>query len=296
LLAGFRALPTNWYRTVFCTDLFTEVEIVPGTGNAWKLSYKISGLREYKINKPLIITTVLGAFVLFFIAVILTKIFSITESITTIFFVVALFIITFLSYTMMFAISWNFYLLCWLTGFAYRVSLKSTAFVWLPLIYLVNLAIESKEGTVERVTELRESALWRLVVFLSWGALILFAVRYIMLPTVVSRILEAQGTPKVLAAYLTASTWHIAAAVNAILALVGYYFFIDPAPRRLKNKTWGIEFVFRGLKWFRLTRGIISVYTIAAGIVITLAHIPDLSLAELDWALFPKLPEWLLMQ
>ena len=171
----------------------------------------------------------------------------------------------------------------------YRFSVKSTALIWAPLLYVVKNTFDDSMPLVAKVREIEMSALWKLIRIFSWITLVLFALKIILLPNTIDWW-NAQTWTKVLDVYVMPNqihTWHVAAAINAALALVGYYLFLEKASRYLLVGKWSEGFVGNGLQVFTFVRGCISVYTIAVGIYLTAVAAVTLTYPQWSGKLVP---------
>jgi hypothetical protein len=176
-----------------------------------------------------------------------------------------------------------------MVAISYRLSLKSTALLWYPLIFVIDSAYDSRQSVSSRVDEFRRSAIWKLTRMVSWLSLVLFALKLLVLPHMIDWWNARAWTPilNVWLMPLVIHPWHIAIALNAALALAMYYFVIEPAPRMLEQAIWKPETLGTGLRVFLIARGILSYYTIAVGIYLTVYAVSKMH--GLRWAsnLFP---------
>lgn len=180
-------------------------------------------------------------------------------------------------------------LLCHLIGWTYRFSLKSTALLWAPLLYVVESTFNESLPLNTKLQELRVSSVWRLMRIFSWGTLCLFTLKVLILPQVIAWW-NAQPWSSVLNVYVMPNevhTWHIAAALNSVLALLGYYLFIERAPRHLSAGAWSTLFVENVLKCFTFVRGLLSIYTIAVGIFLTVVAASSMNWPRWTGRIFP---------
>jgi hypothetical protein len=162
---------------------------------------------------------------------------------------------------------------CYVLAYLYRLSLKSTALIWLPLVYVVHITFDGSVKLSVQLEEMRQSALWKILRILSWVTLVLLAAKIVILPTIIDWW-NSQLWTKVLDVYVMPNVihpWHLATGLNSVIALLGFYYFIDRAPLRLSEGIWTETKVLRGLQVFTFVRGTISIYTILVGLYLTVS-------------------------
>jgi len=81
--------------------------------------------------------------------------------------------------------------------------------------------------------------------------------------------------------------WHVATGINSLIALAGYYYFLEPAPRNLLRGVWTEHVITRGLRTFTFVRGLISIYTIFVGILLTISAASFVRWPEWSWQFLP---------
>ena len=173
----------------------------------------------------------------------------------------------------------------WLRG----LRLSSTALLWAPLIYIVNATFDERLSASDTVDEHRDASLWRIVRFIAWLTLIGMFLKLFVLPTSISWW-NSQSWTDVLDVYIMPNTvhpWHLAASINAVLALAGYHFLIHRASVRLRRGVWTADFVRRWLRVLTFSRGIISLYTIAVGIYLTFQAAQFINFPKFSFDPFP---------
>jgi hypothetical protein len=279
-IKGVRNIPSNWFRVVLCTDLRTSVELLPGLGSAREtLENSTTDKKLGDFGFLLIATTLFGT--------IGTVIFGVGlwfgSIISTILCGVIGFI--FLFATLIFALG----LACFLVAYLYRLSLKSTAIVWLPLLYVVHTAFDENVNLSVQLDEMRQSALWRLIRAISWMTLVLLAAKVAILPTIID-VWDSQPWASVVNVYVMPNKihpWHVATGLNSAISLFGFYYFVDRAPRRMVEGIWSTSGVLHLLQAFTLVRGLISIYTISVGLYLTVAAAESMRWPVWSWKFVP---------
>jgi len=243
---GIQSIPKNWVRAVLCSDLATPVELVPGTGSVREVLQKYS-YEDLDVDAVFMIVMFaiflsLGAAVKFFETLLPNSLLSAVS--------------VFFAFVFFFGASlMALGLTCYIVAHMYRFSLKSTALIWLPLVYVVHVAYDKSLTLSGRLEEMQRSALWRLIRFISWVTLALLAAKIVFLPSVINWWNQQVWT-RVINVYVMPNQihgWHIAAGLNSVIALVGYYYFIDRAPLRIRDGSWNESQVMKGLEIFSVT-------------------------------------------
>lgn len=82
-----------------------------------------------------------------------------------------------------------------------------------------------------QLEEMRQAAIWKIIRGISWVTLALLAAKIVILPTVIDWW-NSQMWTKVLTVYVMPNMihpWRVATGLNSMIALCGYYYFLDPA-------------------------------------------------------------------
>lgn len=262
-LKGFRAIPTNWAQVVLCTDINTPVELVPGCGPVRETLRKCAYEEEMSNWGLLLFGAIFAGLLVAAMHVWVRHWFSSVIWRGLVWFLEAVFIFS--------ALAFALGLGCYLVGYLYRLSLKSTALIWLPLLYVVRTTFDETLTLRTRLEEIRESALWKLIRLISWLTLALLTAKIVVLPAVIDWW-NLQRWTQILNVYVMPNqihTWHIAAGLNSLVALAGYFFFLERAPRYMLDGAWTERTVALGLQTFRFVRVVISTYTISVGLYLT---------------------------
>jgi len=175
-----------------------------------------------------------------------------------------------------------------------RWSVKSTALIWLPLIYLASRAPRTLASATEAIREERASALAALLRLLAWFSLAFFLWRAVVFPSTAAWW-EAQDWAKPLLVFILPlgteaqelHLWHLASGVSAFLTLVTYYLLWERRGRvdaTATEITPGITKLYTGYFW---TRGAISIYSIACGLWFAYLGVQLIDLPDLSGCVFP---------
>jgi hypothetical protein len=279
---GFKFILHNWSRVTFCTDMFTPFELVPGSGPITDVLLR---------NLGTFISLLLGGIFLAVICSILflIGIFSATDK-------QALIIILVLGAVLsggflMMGVAGGTGVLCFLIPFAYRFSLKSTAYIWYPLIFVLKPSFPEKFSLIDKLEEIQELGLEKISRFLAWYNFFQFILKMIFFPYLVDKWNTFIFAPffNIWFKPYEMHPWHIATFINACTVLGGYYFYIDKAPRRLRTGDFDEKAVERNLYRLLLVRKIICAYTIPIGIYFAFAAACNIKirLLEFSWKWYP---------
>ena len=274
-LSGIKSIPHNWQRVVLCTDSFSRPELVPGTGTLVPEHPHFGRGIKTKWSILLIIISL----VTIWAALWLIKKPGL-DGLGFLLIYGSSFII------LLIAGAWA----CFLTAWMYRFALKSTALLWLPLIYVAKSSFRKDLPLELRISIMRNSAIWILIRGFAWLTIAAMSFKVLILPEFIE-LWNAQSWSRILNVYVMPNTihmWHITATVNAAIALATYYLLIDPAPEMLNRLIWSAEATERKIELITFIRGIFSLYTIMIGIYLTIQAIPELPLPPIDPSFLPQ--------
>jgi hypothetical protein len=125
--------------------------------------------------------------------------------------------------------------------------LKSTALIWLPLVYVVRTTYNRTLSLPAQLEEMRQAAIWKIIRGISWVTLALLAAKIVILPTVIDWWNSKMWT-KVLNVYVIPNMihpWRVATGLNSMIALCGYYYFLDGASLQF-FALWKFSLLFVG--------------------------------------------------
>ncbi len=278
LVPGLKALPGNWYRVVFCLDSNVLPEVIPGYGSALP-SPPDRGTGPESISDALVLGAIFGGIVAVSVSVMVFFDFSVLNLLG----VIGIFVGG--SGLMMCAGA----IFLFLSGLLYRFSLKATSIVWLPLLYVVKDATRKDLHITDELKIIRGSAQWKLIRLFSWAVIALVSAKILVLPSVVEWW-NTKPWAAILNVYVmpgTVHAWHLAALINAALALFTYYMYFDKAPIYIQRRAWRPEVVERNLRIVRVIRAFISMYTITVGVYLTILAARTMPLPSFSWRIWP---------
>ena len=132
-IVGIKNIPDNWSRVVLCTDIRTPMELVPGTGTVREVLQGITEDEEWANPFFLIFVIAFYAAIFFTIAVFVLP--SLNDGILK-FVIISILLILFLSSLLALHVFVSF-LTCFVSAYFFRFSMKSTAILWLPLLFIL---------------------------------------------------------------------------------------------------------------------------------------------------------------
>jgi len=257
VLRSIRAVPQNWWRSAACVDSKHPPELLPGIDVSRPEHKDLGILRPWNTLQEVVKEN--------------------WNSPSTLFLAAVFYLPTYLSF-----------FLC--PALLYRWSLKGTTLVHSPLIWIVHGAFKSHLR--ERLEEIRELVRYRLMRLYS-AAVLVFFLSKVLLFSMWSSIAEWwNNTPpaEFLNAYLAPleiPRWHIAAAVNSLLAWV-LFFMADHAVARYKREAevneGRLDTIVQSVT---LIRGILTLYTIGTGLYIAASLVEKWGLPPIGEKWFP---------
>ncbi|MEP4197691.1 MAG: hypothetical protein ABJL99_18865 [Aliishimia sp.] len=153
-----------------------------------------------------------------------------------------------------------------------RLSVKSTALIWLPLVYLASRAPKSFETAQLAIKEERASALAGIVRVGAWVSLAFFVWRALIFPSTYAWWVAQPWAESLLVFVMPLGTpaqdlhpWHLASGIGAVVTLASYYLIWERYGRdgvTARAVTGGAVLGYQGYYW---ARGVISVYSIMCG-------------------------------
>ncbi len=291
-ISGIKTFPRNWVEIVFRTDMFVKPEIVSGTG-VFVPVYK-DGVVGFSGAKSFFVFLIAAFFLLLFsIGISKLMVYFTSNSVSLL---IELFSAIVLSviYVVSIFVSIALFSLCFgaimcaVGSIAYRVSVKSSAIVWLPLIFGYKNYNE-KFVIEERVDEICNSAWFKLKRCIAVGILIGILIKLV----VVQQYIEwwnSLALANILNVFVMPGklhVWHIASVFNAALALFVYYFVADRAESKIKYERWSVDRVQKIFRYSSFFSGVLSFYTIAVGLVLVVSAALKIPGIDFDASLFP---------
>lgn len=176
----------------------------------------------------------------------------------------------------------------------YRLSVKGTALVWLPLVW-ISLKLKPKESFKVRLEEINATSLGHLIMFFAVLTLLAFFAKIFVYNELlqISEQWFKGDLGRLLHDYIAPTTlpwWQIASVTNAVFALV-LYFWASVQRVRLGDASFAAD--TRGPETFltatTVFRSIVSVYTIACLLYLAVARmqlirLPPIGEHVVPWA------------
>jgi hypothetical protein len=254
-LSCLLAIPHNWFAQMFCIDSFHPPELVPG----------IESASDEHGDMP--------------------RFSSFVESVKD-----------------NFATNWERKIrtvalaLGFVPAFAltllYRLSLKGTAIVWLPLLWIVP-KLAPKESVMTRLRLLNKSSWGRLTVFLSSFTMAGFVTKIVIYQgkIALSRIPSEGNLGRLVQDYVAPTIlppWQIASVINAVVAIVMFLWAGDQIIR-LQDQAYGDQQSSGDaiLRSTSVIRAVLSLYTSACLVYLAVVRAHVFELPHLGDKLFP---------
>ena len=279
-LEGIKNIPENWVRVVFQEDIRTDAEMVPGWGSPIIKITRVDYLKDTKYIFFNLFTWICFA------------VWHHTLDRTYTLFDNIVFIIGIVSAITAFIVILVSPISLYIASYLYRLSVKSTFYIWLPLIYLVKVSFDEKISLKANLEIMQKSASSQLARAISWLTIALFAWKVLFLPSIISWW-NAQYLSKFINIYLAPNEiplWQLASAFNAALNICGHYYFFDKAPILINEGQLNENITKKILQIFKFTRGFISLYTIGVMLLLTVFSAQLLHLPSFSFRLLPSLP------
>ncbi len=288
-IEGFKNIPKNWSKIVLCTDLTSPLELVPNTETARNFINRKTIFTVEGISKLLLTTTKFNVLfdTLIFIGFCMLNYFILFDEATD---RVSGTIIAGIAYIL------SVYLIGLLSAsvlrvfvFAYRFSLKSTAIVWLPMIFTIQRPLDENTPVIERLNDPNTQSLSKLVRIFSAIILILFVSKLFILPNIIGwwNSLPTSAILNVFVMPNKIHPWHIAAVTNSLITIFSYIFLFSPATHYVESGKWSESFVNKWYQILGLVRGTLSTYSIIVGIYLVSAATVNSQWPDFDWDPFP---------
>jgi hypothetical protein len=179
-------------------------------------------------------------------------------------------------------------LVIYLPAYVYRLSLKSTAIAYFPLLLIIqqstsNIPVMSQ---LEQVRDGRWSALRRVMAWVCIAALVAKQLIYSMGVRMADawNSWHARDLLTVYIAPYELPKWQLATLVNSITVLVFYYFVDVMLRRRKRGEVVPEQALLVLLRFVIVVTGILGLYSVAANIYIIANHQP--------FIVWPRLGPW----
>lgn len=289
---GSKRIPLNFSVALFRSDLSEEVEFVPGTVPIRQIANEYTEFGDLGLSTLgiICITALIG--ILFFSIGSWLEIWSPNTSWwwRLLFNGINFWMLS--VFVMLPNMTFGYVAFFWSAWI--RLSVKSSAIVWLPLVYLAARVPRGKAQTIEAIKDERATALSSLIRVFAWISLILFFWRFLIFPSTYGWW-DAQPWAEILMFVILPSgtepqdisLWHLAAGINAILSLGLFYLFWDRCALRLEQKqllSENILFFYRLAFWIR---GFLSIYSIFCALYFVALGVHFVRVGSIDWCPFP---------
>lgn len=215
---GLIRLPENWSRVVFRTSIFDEARFVPGGSSVkhrLKL-YTVASKRGFvrSMGNQILLIMLLALYMWFM---------SSTEFGLYPTWLNALLRLTFIAF-LIFAIGQSIGLICHLLAMSYRVSVKASAFVWLPLLFAIRGGVGNEKNIKEILLDRQISPLSRIGYWLAVLGVAAGCIKIVAIPTILSNLPEAfhRFLPDILAGPTFA--WQFIFFFSALLTVAVLFF------------------------------------------------------------------------
>lgn len=252
-LQALRAIPSNWFRSVARVDSTTVLEAIPGSLDSSMLS-RIGDCSHgcWVIDRDMFLDDWYQSYGAWdrFVVVLMALVY---------------------------------YPSVGLPAIIYRWSVKGTALIYSPLIYIV--ATSFSDDTTNKLLDIKELAVHRLVRIYSVFVILIFVAKIYLFSawSHLSGIWNKIPAVDLVNAYVVPEAippWHIVALLNACLTWL-VFFCADYMLARLNRNVGSASvprYVTQSIQWIWFVRGLMSLYTIACALYITASMVP-----QVDW-------------
>lgn len=294
---GIKAFPKNWFRILACTDVFTKIDFIPGVGSpqhvlAIHTSYSVRRrLRSGEFYLWTLVFSVLVSSVYQYPVILddfshwLRSQFGVAGAIASrIILMCTLYLLVSLLLICLFAP------LCHLSGYVYRLSLKSSVIVWFPLFLAASTAFSKEQDILSKLKEEREDAFARLLRFFAAFGVVWGLFHLMVLPSF-SNELDTLEIGRAVSGFIEARNFYffnLAFLLSSFFKLVTYFFFFDRAERRIQTGVWSKETVSIVHSRVTVTQGVLAVYTSAVLLDALAKLLPSIKFADIVLQFFPS--------
>lgn len=286
---GVPKLPANYFEALFKSDALLNMSLVPGTLSVQTLvgqqtHYGTLGWLNFAVS--VVFVGIFGGLV--FVSDWVEEAGG---------WLAATLFTGFLFFCLPFVINVAASYIFLLFTFWLRWSVKSTAVIWLPIIYLASRMPRGAEATTLAIQEERPSGTAKLIRVTAWLALAFFLWRALIFPSSHDWWQTQDWAAPFLVFILPLGTpptelnlWHIASGLNAILTLAAFFLVwekhgrIGPTARPVTD---GARLFYQGYFWLR---GLLSIYTVACGLYFAWRATEYLRIAGVNPCLYPAMP------
>lgn len=280
---GLSEVPSNWYRVCFERSIFDPPQLVPGKVDAKDVFSKVLDKGAFRFSVA--DTIFLGSFFLIGGTLLLilgaAALFSAGGIIAG---VIAIFALKLLFSG---ATSSLIAFLYWVSSFLI-LSLKLTAFFWIPLVYIIYRTPKIGRRTFDDLSTYGKRRTTSLVLVISVIIMLCFAGK-IIAPSLLLKFqfLIDGGLIARLVSPKELHLWQVASALNAAIFIGLYYSILDPENRAtLRYLTSRADTMIWVQGVFALSSAL-SCYTILATTLIAYDYLEFMQMPSLSWRLLP---------
>lgn len=174
-----------------------------------------------------------------------------------------------------------------IVALAYRWTIKGTAILWMPLLWIVQGAFLVPVN--QQMVEVREVLFYRLALLYSCAVLLVFALKiwgFLSVLDHCAKLLNVAVCEYVIVP-VDVPPWQLAAVINAVLG-VALFLASDLLLVRLRHGIHFSDYIWSPfIKWLRFCRGVLTIYTVACAIYIVAVMSERWVLPPLGTRFFP---------
>ena len=254
-ILSFKSIPSNWFRYACCIDICYPPEVVP------EADLRCSN-EEIKFRR-----VIKDAYVNFRDEEWRWKPLVAVVSICTV-------------------------VVLYLPAIALRLSLKSTALLCVPMLWLIHLGTRPTDNIYNTLYKIRKGDIGRITVIYSCFLIAAFLAKIVAMSSWAdfSHWLAVSVLGNVFYEYIAPSEvpiWQLVAAINSLLAIVMFWFSGESLLRREISESWDTSRVILCYRVLSITRGILTFYILACTGYIALDLFHEWNLPPLGIRLFP---------
>jgi hypothetical protein len=253
------AIPGNWRRVVLCTDIGTAPEVLPGIEETSR-----AAIRHYRFSNRMRLlrsTTSVPS------GGLLNSISKFTLLLSPLSYVIGAEI--------------------------YRWSVKSTAWLWSPLLWVVHTAFDDND-ILDTIARIRHLIIYKVMANYSVIVLSIFTFRILLYQIIKNNFDQIEGDfPSVFIKLLAIDPifiiplWHLAAMVSALLFLITFLICDYIEYDRQSRHSVPLEPAKIGIRVLATVRSCLGVYTTLCMLYIVATEVPNWHLPPLGDRVFP---------
>jgi hypothetical protein len=276
IVPGLRTLPDNWVKEVFETNVFEPARFVPGgdTVTHRLMLYTTASRRDFvrSFSRQIVAVAIVPVALLILSEIKVDWLWAVARLAALPLF--------------MFLFGHSVGLLCQVVAISFRVSVKASAPIWLPLVFAVTGGGE--KSIRDTLLDRRVSPFFLLGILLSVVGVTIGAIKLVLLPTLIG--VATSHAELAIPEFFTreARAWELIFFVSSLLSFVLALFIVIPGPRRLETGAWTDEMVSRLYGVGMLVLGFLSIYTSLAITDLFINYVPLLkTISGIVWDFSP---------